>query len=470
MLHRRDALLRVGQAAIGGLTLPGLLRATHSHAGAGDGALQIGSGSARSCILIYLWGGPPQMDMWDPKPHAPDGIRTLFGTISTSVPGVHFTDQLPRMAQHADKMCVVRSFTHPSNQHEVGVYHTLTGKIDNTLAVPRNRRNRRDFPNMGAVISRFSPPGVMPASVTVPRPIGHDGVIYTGTYAGFLGPKYDPLELQPPGEVDEAAAHSMELPPSLDVGRLQARHGLLRLIEDADRVGQATQFARAGARSGLDRFREQAFALLTSPDAKRAFDINHEPDSIRDAYGRNEYGEAILTARRLIEAGTKLVTMVWYYICPDGNVANVWDNHGGTGSLGGITGYEMLKREYCLPPLDLAYSALLDDLSQRGLLDETLVVMLGEFGRTPKINPQQGRDHWGPCQSIVLAGGGIRGGQVYGASDEIAAYPTANPVTPEDLTATVYQAFGLAPETHIYDAQNRPHHLSEGRVVHELFA
>jgi len=463
MLHRRDALLRLGQAAIGGVTLPGLLRAEQQ-------GQQLGTGTAKSCILIYLWGGPPQMDMWDPKPHAPDGIRSYFDPIATSVPGVHFTDQLPRMAQHADKMCVVRSFTHPSNQHEVGVYHTLTGKIDNTLAVPRNRRNRRDFPNMGSIVSKFSPPSVMPASVTVPRPIGHDGVIYTGTYAGFLGPKYDPLELRPPGEVEEAAAHSMELPPSLDVGRLQARHGLLKLIDAADRSAQSARFTRAGTRSGLERFREQAFALLTAPEAKAAFDINQEPDSIRDAYGRNEYGESILTARRLIEAGTKLVTMVWYYIAADGNVLNVWDNHGGTGSIGGITGYEMLKANYCLPPLDLAYSALLNDLSERGLLDDTLVVMVGEFGRTPKINPQQGRDHWGACQSIVLAGGGINGGQVYGASDAIAAYPTQNPVSPEDLTATVYHAFGLEPKTLIHDSLSRPHRLSEGRVVHELFA
>jgi hypothetical protein len=480
MLHRRDALLRLGQAAIGGITLPGLLRASETSTGKASGTpvgsgeaagtRLIGGGTAKSCILIYLWGGPPQMDMWDPKPHAPDGIRSYFDPIATNVPGTYFTDQLPRMAQHADKMCVVRSFTHPSNTHEVGVYHTLTGKIDNTLAVPRNRRNRRDFPNMGAIVSKFSPPSVMPASVTVPRPIGHDGVIYTGTYAGFLGPKYDPLEMQPPAEVQESAAHSMELPPSLDVGRLQARHGLLKLVDAADRSAQSMRFTRAGTRSGLERFREQAFALLTAPEAKAAFDINQEPDTLRDAYGRNEYGEAILTARRLVEAGTKLVTMVWYYIASDGNVLNVWDNHGGTGSIGGITGYEMLKANYCLPPLDLAYSALLEDLSQRGLLDDTLVVMVGEFGRTPKINPQQGRDHWGPCQSIVLAGGGIRGGQVYGASDAIAAYPTQNPVSPEDLTATVYHAFGLESDEMIQDSLNRPHRLSEGRVVHELFA
>jgi uncharacterized protein (DUF1501 family) len=242
------------------------------------------------------------------------------------------------------------------------------------------------------------------------------------------------------------------------------------LIDDADRAAQDNRFSRAGARSGLERFREQAFALLTSTDAKAAFDLEREPAAMRDAYGRNEYGEAILTARRLIEAGTRLVTMVWYYVAADGNVLNVWDNHGGTGSIGGITGYEMLKREFCLPPLDLAFSALLEDLAQRGMLDETLVVMLGEFGRTPKINATQGRDHWGPCQSIVLAGGGIQGGRVYGASDDIAAYPIADPVTPEDLIATVYHAMGLPPETAIHDPENRPRHLSDGRALQELFA
>lgn len=464
MLHRRDALLRLGQAAVGGLTLPGLLRAdTLREPVVGNG------GTAKSCIVIYLWGGPPQMDMWDMKPLAPDGIRSPFLPISTSVPGIQISDQLPLMARHADKYAIVRSYTHPSNQHEVGVYHTLTGKVDNNLVVPRNRRNRNDFPNMSGVVSRFSPPSVMPASVTVPKPIGHDGVVYTGTYAGFLGPRFDPIELQSPGEVEGPPPHSMELLPSLDTGRLQARRGLLSLIEDVDRQAQSRAFARKASQMGMNRFQEQAFSLLTSSNAKAAFSLDGEPDHIRDLYGRNEYGESILLARRLIEAGTRLVTMVWYYVCPDGNVANVWDNHGGTGSLGGITGYAMLKEKYCLPPLDQAYSALMEDLSQRGMLDDTLVVMLGEFGRTPKINKDQGRDHWGACQSIVLAGGGVKGGQVYGESDDIAAYPTKDPVSPEDLIATVYNTLGLPPSTHIHDATGRPHHLSEGRVVSGLF-
>lgn len=458
MLHRRDAMLRLGRVGVGALSLPGLLEATAT-------AKSAATSAAKSCILIYLWGGPPQQDMFDLKPLAPDGVRSPFLPIDTATPGTRISDQLPQIARHTDKLAIIRSYTHPSNTHEVGVYHTLTGKVNNTLAVPRNKRNRRDFPMMGSVVSYFSPPHTMPATVTIPRAIGHDGVIYTGTHAGFLGPKHDPMEIQAPGEVHERAAHSLELPQGWDAHRLQSQVGLLKTLDEYDRLMQS------GARlqAGLGQFREQAFRMLTSSAAKGAFDLTRESDALRDRYGRNEYGESILLSRRLVEAGVRLVTMVWYYICPDGNVANVWDNHGGTGSLGGISGYQMLKEKYCLPPLDQAYSALLEDLSQRGLLDETLVVMLGEFGRTSKINKTNGRDHWGPCQSVVLAGGGVRGGQVYGASDGDAAYPTDKPVSPEDLIATVHSRMGVPHDGFMYDSQNRPHRVCEGSPITELF-
>jgi hypothetical protein len=223
------------------------------------------------------------------------------------------------------------------------------------------------------------------------------------------------------------------------------------------------------ATQGLADVREAAMRMISSPETKRAFLVEQEPEALRDRYGRNEYGECFLLARRLVESGVRLVTVVWYYVCPDGNVANVWDNHGGTGSLGNLTGYEMLKADYCLPSLDRAYSALLDDLSQRGMLDETLVAMYGEFGRTPKINATGGRDHWGPCQSAVFAGGGIRGGQVYGASDAHAAYPKTDAVGPEDVLATIYHALGLSPALEIHDPQGRPHRIAEGRPIVELF-
>ena len=459
MLHRRDAMIRLGQVGLGSLALPGLLQAEQS----GVISPRTG-GKAKSCILIYLWGGPPQQDMWDLKPDAPAGIRSEFKPIDTRVPGLQISDQLPQTAQQADKLCIVRSMTHPSNTHEVGVYHTLTGKINNTLVVPRNQRNRTDFPNAGAIVSHFSPSGNMPASVTVPRPIGHDGVIYTGTYAGFLGPRYDPIELKAPGEVNAPPPHSFDLPEGLGASRMQARLGLLKLIENQERAMQS-----AAATQGLDSFREQALRMVSSQQAKAAFDLELEDPRSRDRYGRNEYGESFLLARRLVESGVRLVTVVWYYICPDGNVINVWDNHGGTASLGGITGYAMLKEKYCLPPLDQAYSALLDDLSSRGMLDETIVAMFGEFGRTPQINKNAGRDHWGACQSAVFAGGGIRGGQVYGASDSHAAYPKNKPVAPEDILATIYHSLGLSPELEIRDRQQRPHRICDGRPIVELF-
>jgi hypothetical protein len=289
------------------------------------------------------------------------------------------------------------------------------------------------------------------------------------------------MELKPPAEVKDVAPHSLDLPKGLTAARLQSRFGLLKVLEARDRQLQRDSGSRLSTLDsglsrygssgyGMEQFREQAYRMLLSEKARAAFDVNKEPAKLRYRYGRNDYGEAMLLSRRLIEAGVRLVTVVWYYVAKkDGNVLNVWDNHGGTASINKITGYQMLKENYCLPSLDQGYSALLEDLAQRGLLDETLVVMLGEFGRTPKINKQIGRDHWGACQSVVLAGGGIRGGQVHGSSDKHAAYPTTPPVTPEDFLATIYHALGIPPETTIRDSQNRPYRVSEGEVVAGLF-
>jgi len=475
MLHRRDAMLRLGQVGLGALTLPSLLKAERTASAADSAtasaarassvtALTTPRGKAKSCILVYLWGGPPQQDMWDMKPAAPEGIRSQFQPIHTVTPGIDICDQMPLLARHTDKLAIVRSLTHDSNNHEPSVYYTLTGRKNPTLAVPRNQRTRQDFPNAAAVVSRFSPASSMPASVTIPRPIGHDGVTYAGTYAGFLGPQYDSMEVRAAGEVKAKPTHSLDLPEGLDATRLLARRGLLKLMEDQDRFLQ-----RRAATGGLDPFREQAYRMLADPAAKGAFDLDRESPQMRDRYGRNEYGESFLLARRLVEAGVRLVTIVWIYICPDGNVANVWDNHGGTGSLGGISGFAMLKEKYCLPPLDQGLSALLEDLSARGLLDETLVAAYGEFGRTPKINAAAGRDHWGACQSALLAGGGIRGGQVYGASDKNAAYPRQDPVSPEDMLATIYHALGLPPQTEITDRLNRPMRICDGVPIAKLF-
>jgi hypothetical protein len=459
MLNRRDAMIRLGQTGPGALTLPGLLQAEQRRPMAPRS-----SGRARSCIYLFLWGGPPQQDLWDMKPDAPAGVRSLFKPIRTVVPGLDICDQMPRLAQHTDKVAVVRSVTHGSNIHEPSCYHMLTGKQDPTLVVPRNQRRRSQFPFFGSFLSALSEPGVMPACVTVPRPIGHDGVTYAGTYAGWLGPRHDPMELKEAPNSNDQPLHPVALPEGMDTTRLLARRGLVNLIETQERNLQQSRAAE-----GLGGFYEQAFRMLSSPVAKRAFNLNLEPPAVRDRYGRNEYGESMLLARRLVEAGVRLVSVIWMYIFPNGRVSNVWDNHAGYGIHGASTGYDLLKGPVCIPPLDQGLTALLQDLSERGLLDETLLVAVGEFGRTPKVNSSAGRDHWGACQSALLAGGGVRGGQVYGTSDAQAAYVKDRPVSPEDLLATIYHAFGIAPDREIHDRENRPHRLCDGIPVTALF-
>jgi hypothetical protein len=459
VLNRRDAMLRMGQIGLGTLSLPTLLHAEKAQASPVQRP-----GRARSCILLFLWGGPSQNDMWDMKPHAPDGIRSLFRPIQTAVPGIQVCDQMPLLAQHTDKVAFIRSMTHPSTVHEPSVYYTLTGHQNNTLVSPRNQRHRTDFPCVGSVLSAMLPPGPLPASVTIPRPVGHDGVTYAGTYSGWLGPRHDPLELREAPNSNDRPTHPLDLAPDLGAARLVARRGLLQSLEDDDR-----RLQDGHATDGLTAFHEQAYRMLASQQARQAFNLEQESGLLRDRYGRNEYGESFLLARRMVEAGVRLVTVVWMYFMPNGRIANVWDTHGGTAGLNNANGFDMLRANYCIPPLDRAYTALLDDLKQRGLFDDTLVVAVGEFGRTPRINPSLGREHWGPCYTALLAGGGVRGGQVYGASDRQGAFPIDNPVAPEDLLATIHHAMGLDPQAELRDREGRPIRACEGRPVTALF-
>jgi hypothetical protein len=456
MIHRRDAMIRLGQLGAGALTLPGLLRAERPQPG-----LKPSGGRAKSCILIYLWGGPPQMDMWDPNPDAPSGIRSHFRPIATNTPGIHISEEMPLFAQHTDKTAIIRTLSHDSDIHEASVYRTLTGRTNRTLRVPTNDRKRSDAPTVGSVASYFLQNEGTPGTVTVPRPIGHEGITYSGTHAGFLGPRHDPMEIKSAGEINGPPPLALSLPEGIDDHRVLARRGLLESLEQVDRRFQADPPA-----TEFDDFREMAYGMLGSSQIKEALDINTVDDRTRDNYGRNEWGESILTARRLVEAGVRLVTISWMYIQKSGNVANVWDNHG---PFEGRTGYEMLKAEYCLPSLDRGFHALMNDLSGSGQLDETLVAMFGEFGRTPKINKNAGRDHWGACQSAVLAGGGIQGGQVHGVSDAHSAYPKSDPVSPEDLLATMYHAMNISPDSVLYDQLDRPHPAVDGRPLTSLF-
>lgn len=451
-------MLGLGVLGAGALSLPALLRAEASS------KLPSASGRAKSCVLLFLWGGPPQQDMWDMKPDAPEGMRSIFKPMATSAPGVQICDQMPQIAKHTDKLCLIRSMTHGSNEHEASCYHVLTGQIDPRLRVPVNQRTRRHFPGPSGVVSRFAHCAGGPTAVTLPRPIMHDGTKYAGTDAGWLGPACDPMELPDSAFDGKRPIFTPDFGTPLDSARLTRRTGLLERLEKLDRRLQADPAA-----SSLDDHRRRAMGLLTATGVRGAFDIDKESDALRDRYGRNHYGESFLLARRLVESGVRLVTLNWMFFRPDGNPLNPWDNHGGTPALGNLSGFDMLKADYCIPPLDQALSALLGDMHQTGLLDETLLVITGEFGRTAKINDKGGREHWGACYTSLLAGAGVRGGYVHGASDAEASYPAEDPVTPEDLLATIYDRMGIPPATEMVAPDGRPFPVSTGTPVRAVY-
>ncbi len=461
MLHRRDAMLRLGQLGCGALSLPQLLASEQA-------ASSPVKKSAKSCIFLFAWGGQPQQDMWDMKPDAPEGIRSPFRPIQTKVPGMHLGDQLPQVAQHADKLSIIRSLVHSTTDHQTAVYHALTGRVMTPPRIfPGNFRQRTDFPALGPMFSYLGGESLLPASFSIPRPIAHDGVFYAGTHAGILGSQHDPVELGKVfnhvevGPRIEPPPLPLNLPDDVSVARLQARRGLRDLLNTEYRAMQKSAGTRA-----FDTAYESAYQLLHSSGVSDALNLELESPATRDRYGRNEYGESFLTARRLVEAGIRMVTVNWMFITPAAKVYNVWDAHGGLNDLEhGQTGYGMLKASYCLPAFDQAFSALLDDLAQRGLLDETLVACAGEFGRTPKINANNGRDHWPFCYSAVLAGGGVHGGSIFGASDNQAAYVKENPVTPGDYLATICKACGLDPAREIHDLAGRPFKICDGEPI-----
>lgn len=456
MWRRRDALLALGQVGLGALTLPGLLA----------GQRQATRARAKSCIFIFLWGGPPHQDMWDLKPNAASGIRSSFRPIASVVPGIDVSDQMPMIARQTQRLALIRSMTHGSNDHEISIYHSLTGHVDAGVAVPNHGRRRSHFPGVGGVVSRFTAAGDLPASVTLPGPVWFSGVSFAGTHAGFLGPACDPFEWRSAPRPDLRPPDGLEpdRDPAGAVGdRIDSRRQLLRTLDKSRRVDQT------GTVSTFDGVHGRALSMLTAPEARRALEPEREDVRLRQRYGRHIYGESFLMARRLIEAGVHLVTINWMHFLPQGGTINPWDNHGGSAFFPGLSGVDILRHPCCLPALDQAYSALLEDLHQRGLLDETLVVLTGEFGRTPRINRDNGRDHWGACYTSVLAGGGIRGGQVYGASDKDAAYPAARPVAPEDILATIYHALGIPLASEIHDTLGRPFLVCAGQPVLGLF-
>jgi hypothetical protein len=454
-LTRRE-WLRVGSLGLFGLSLPALLEARRAHASspAADRAF----GKAKACIILFLFGGPPQHETWDPKPDAPPEIRGDLRPIASSLPGLWVGELMPRVARQAQRVCVLRAVSSNDNAHSSSGYWMLTGYPHQ----PTNSENSKpgppnDWPCLGAVVKRLrGGKGHLPAAVTLPEHIWNTGnLTWPGQDAGWLGRAADPWLLTCDPSAANFQVPALGLPAEVPPLRFRGRQSLLAQVNrHLDAVDQSGSVARFNAQS------RQAFDLLRSPRARQAFALDREPPALRDRYGRSRFGQSVLLARRLVEAGVSLVQVNWTRTAADTNDNPVWDTH--------TKNAERLKTAL-MPPMDQAYSALLQDLADRGLLEETLVVWMGEFGRTPKINPRGGRDHWGHVFSVALAGGGVRGGQVYGASDRIGGHPKEGRVQPHDFAATIFHCLGYRPETELHDALGRPVVISKGEVVRQVF-
>ncbi len=409
-----------------------------------------GGGKAKACILLFMTGGPSQHETFDPKPDAPEGTRGEFRPTATNVPGIQICEHLPMLAKLADRYAILRSTWHGSDTHGVGVHYNLTG----LLHAPRSRGepqlDRRDPPSIGAVVRQLrGDRNGLPGAVQLPRPVGdQNNAAWGGQHAGFLGPKYDPLflfdENWKPGEPLPGFGPAV----GLDRERLSARSELLRAVE--------ARRPTAPVERDYDRFQQLALDVLQSGPAWKAFRLDDERPGTLERYGDNRFGRSCLVARRLVEAGVGLVTVPWTFKQSEQN----FDTHN--------KNFPKMK-DRLLPPVDRAFSALIEDLEQRGLLGQTLVAWTGEFGRTPKINKSGGRDHWGRVYSTVLAGGGIRGGQVHGRSDKQGGVPADNPVHVSDFFATMYHALGYGPGTHVTEPSGRPFFFVQGKLVLSLF-
>jgi hypothetical protein len=409
------------------------------------------AGKAKAVICIFNCGAPSHHDLFDPKPEAPDTVRGEFETISTSVPGIQVTELIPELAKRADKLAIVRSLHHRQASHNAGMYYSIVGRpyrVDSTLINP----SPTDYPSFGTLAGwlaqRDGYTGAVPPYVITPEPHCDSKVYITpGQYGGCLGSKYDPFVLQADPNAADFKVRNLRLNDELSPDRLSQRTQLL------GQLGTATKAVPSASAAEYDLQRDKAVALITSGDAERAFDLSKEPDAVRERYGRHTWGQSHLLARRLVEAGARFITTV-------NGPSITWDTH--------LDNFGRLKNRL-VPPMQKAYAALLDDLEERGLLDTTLVIWMGDFGRTPTINKDAGRDHWPQCYTVVLAGGGVPGGQVVGSSDKLGAYPKDRPLTPADLHATVFRLLGYDPGSITYQtADGRPTLVSEGEPIREL--
>jgi hypothetical protein len=446
LLSRRQ-LLRAGALGIAGLHLPGLLQAEVKTRKRGR--------QANSIIFLNQFGGPSHIDTLDMKPDAPEAIRGLFRPIKSNVTGLHLCEHLPRLARFADRFCLVRSVHHKMRNHNSASYYCLTG-----VAPPVDDIRLRDtldlYPAYGSTVAKLRPAaGRMPSFVAYPYVL-RDGSITPGQHASFLGKQFDPLLFREDPNDPDFRLPELSLPASLPLKRLEDRQSLLKLLDE-----QSDAIATSAVAQGLETYYDRAFGMLASAKVKRAFDLAQEPAAVRDRYGRTTYGQSCLLARRLVEAGVRFVTVYFAETIGMGRGRGGWDTHNNN--------FNDLK-DRLLPETDQTLSALLEDLDTRGLLAETLVVWMGEFGRSPRIgaNPKfarDGRDHWPQCYTVLLAGGGIRGGLVYGASDKHGAYPAHSQVGPDDIAATMFARVGIDPATEVRDPLGRPLPVSRGTAI-----
>ena len=445
-LTRREAI-QIGYTGLLGFGLPSLW---------GRSALADGSGpKAKSVLLIFQTGAPSQIDTLDPKPEAPEKVRGSFQPIATAVPGIQVCEHLPLLAARADQFAIVRSMTHNVPSHEHGTHMMLTG-IDRMPPGATHMASRADWPCYASGLDFLRPrsDGV-PNGVMLPTYL-NNGYGFCGQNAGVLGPKYDPWHVKQDPNNPAFRVEELSLPLGLTAEHLDDRRGLLARID-----AQTDSLARKADSGGWDVLQDRAFSLLTAGAVKRAFAIDREDPRVRDRYGRHPFGQSLLLARRLIQAGVPIVQA-------NMGSMNNWDTHQDIfGQL----------QSRLLPPLDQGVSALLDDLQSLGMLEETLVIVVGEFGRTPRIGQDSlnnalnktGRDHWAGVFSALIAGGGVRGGQVVGRSDKLGAYPASRGYYPSDLGATIYTALGVRPDSEVRDQLGRPLQLNRGEPIAPLF-
>lgn len=451
---RRDAIQAGGLGAIG-LTLPQLLasRSAKADEDSRAGGRGLAFGKAKSVILFWLTGGPPQHETWDPKPEAPAQIRGEFGAIASRTPGLNVCELMPKTAQLTDRLAVLRAVVSGDNSHSSSGYQMLTGvphiplSRENVVSKPPNV-----LPSLGAIVRTLREDrGGLPAAITLPRYIANVGeILWPGQDAGILGRQFDPWLLVCDPNDPKFEIPDLALPRDTPQKRFDARRGLLRQLAESARHLNGARSVRQ-----FDTHSAQAIDLLSGSRARQAFRLDEESDATRDRYGRTKFGQSVLLSRRLVESGVSLVQVNWQRIEGKENNGS-WDIH---------KSYAPCCRDFLLPIMDQSFSALIEDLEDRGLLDETLVAWIGEFGHTPKVNARAGRDHWGNVFSCALAGAGIQGGIVHGASDKHAAFPVSGRVAPRDIAATIFHSLGYSPETLMYDQAGRPMPISRGHVI-----